>query len=205
MLQAYQWSNHHYHRRFGCGNRLWTVEIGNNLVSGLIIAFEKPVNVGGIVDVDGQGGAMKSIGFRSSVISTRERRDLVMPNGELLNSHLMNCKLSGNRRRLSMEIGIAYHTDLQKCREIIHQILEDEERVLKNTKSSVNFELFGSSTIELKIQLWTRHLRDNNPTENDLIIAINDAFNKNCIKIPFNQQDIYLHQILNRQTPDKEK
>ena len=177
----------------------------NNLVSGLIIAFEKPVNVGDIVDVDGQGGTMKSIGFRSSVISTWDGGDLVMPNGDLLNSHLMNWTLAGNRKRLSMVIGISYDTDLKKCREIVYQILEDEERVLKNPKPIVNFELFGSSAIELKIQLWTRHLKENNPTRNDLIIAINDAFNKNGIKIPFNQQDIYLHQIVNQQTLDIEK
>ncbi|MCX2477023.1 mechanosensitive ion channel [Pedobacter sp. MC2016-05] len=177
----------------------------NNLVSGLIIAFEKPVNVGDIVDVDGQGGTMKSIGFRSSVISTWEGGDLVMPNGDLLNSHLMNWTLSGNRRRLSMEIGIAYDSDLQKCREIINKILEEEDRVLKNPKPAVNFELFGSSSIELKIQLWTRHLRENNPTRNDLIMAINDAFSKNGIKIPINQQDIYLHQAVEQRSLDKEK
>ena len=62
----------------------------NNLVSGLIIAFEQPVNVGDVVDVSGQGGIMKSIGFRSSVISTWDGADMVMPNGDLLNSHLMN-------------------------------------------------------------------------------------------------------------------
>ncbi|WP_238533618.1 mechanosensitive ion channel family protein [Pedobacter agri] len=177
----------------------------NNLVSGLIIAFEKPVNVGDIVDIDGQGGTMKSIGFRSSVISTWDGGDLVMPNGDLLNSHLMNWTLSGNRKRLSMEIGIAYDTDLQKCREIIYQILEDEDRVLKNPKPAVNFELFGDNAIALKIQLWTRHLKDNNPTRNDLIIAIKDAFDQNGIKIPFSQHEVYLHQAANPKSLDREK
>lgn len=176
----------------------------NNLVSGLIIAFEKPVNVGDIVDVDGQGGTMKSIGFRSSVISTWDGGDLVMPNGDLLNSHLMNWTLSGNRRRLSMAIGIAYDTDLQKCREIIYKILEEEDRVLKNPKPAVNFELFGNNAIELKIQLWTRHLNENNPTRNDLIIAIKDAFDRSDIRIPFNQQDVYLHEAINPISKDKE-
>lgn len=53
----------------------------NNLVSGLVIAFEKPVNVGDVVDIGGQGGTMKSIGLRSSVISTADGADLIMPNG----------------------------------------------------------------------------------------------------------------------------
>ncbi|MFC1226205.1 mechanosensitive ion channel family protein [Pedobacter sp. BG31] len=167
----------------------------NNLVSGLIIAFEKPVNVGDIVDIDGQGGTMKSIGFRSSVITTWEGGDLVMPNGDLLNSHLMNWSLSGNRRRLSITIGIDYGTDLQKCREIIISILEKEDRVLKTPKPAVNFELFNTNSVDLKIQIWTRHLQDNNPTRNDLLIAIHRAFNNEGIKIPVNQQEVYLHEM----------
>ncbi|MBC6110676.1 mechanosensitive ion channel family protein [Pedobacter fastidiosus] len=167
----------------------------NNLVSGLIIAFEKPVNVGDIVDVDGQGGTMKSIGFRSSVITTWEGGDLVMPNGDLLNSHLMNWTLAGSRKRMSLVIGVAYDTDLQKCKEIIGNIIETEERILKNPKPVVLFEQFNSNSIDLKILLWTRHLRENNSTKSDLIVAINEAFKKNGIKIPFNQQEIYLHKL----------
>ncbi|PWS26663.1 mechanosensitive ion channel protein [Pedobacter yonginense] len=174
----------------------------NNLVSGLIIAFEKPVNVGDIIDVDGQGGTVKSIGFRSSVITTWDGGDLVMPNGDLLNSHLMNWTLSGNRKRLSLVVGIDYGADLEKCRAIVIEILEAEDRILKNPKPAVNFELFGDSSIELRILAWTHHLRENNPTRNDIIIAINEAFKKNNIKIPFKQQEIYLHPAPNENPTD---
>jgi len=165
----------------------------NNLVSGLIIAFEKPVNVGDIVEIDGQGGKMKSIGFRSSVITTWDGGDLVMPNGDLLNSHLMNWSLSGNRKRLSITIGIDYGADLEKCRKIIFSILEKEDRILKNPKPAVNFELFNTNSVDLKIQIWTPHMQENNPTRNDLLIAIHHAFNSEGIKIPVNQQEVYLH------------
>ncbi|WP_316797775.1 mechanosensitive ion channel family protein [Pedobacter frigidisoli] len=166
----------------------------NNLVSGLIIAFEKPVNVGDIVDVDGQGGTMKSIGFRSSVITTWDGGDLVMPNGDLLNSHLMNWTLAGNRKRVAVVIGVAYHTDLQKCRQILMETLEAETRVLKSPPPVVQFEQFGSSTIDLKIYFWTKHMSENNATRSDLVIAITNAFKINEIQIPFPQQDVYLHQ-----------
>ena len=79
----------------------------NNLVSGLIIAFEKPVNVGDDVDINGQSGIMKSIGFRSSVISTYDGSDIIIPNGDLLNAHLINWTLGETKRRVEVLIGNA--------------------------------------------------------------------------------------------------
>ncbi|UKT66130.1 mechanosensitive ion channel family protein [Pedobacter mucosus] len=166
----------------------------NNLVSGLIIAFEKPVNVGDIVDVDGQGGTMKSIGFRSSIITTWDGADLVMPNGDLLNSHLMNWTLAGNRKRVTIVIGVAYDTELEKCRQILKEILSSDEKIDKYPQPVVQFEQFGASTIDLKIFFWTKHMSENNSTKSDLLIKITSAFKTNNIKIPFPQQDIYLHK-----------
>lgn len=167
----------------------------NNLVSGLIIAFEKPVNVGDVVEVDGQGGTMKSIGFRSSVISTWEGADLVMPNGDLLNSHLMNWTLAGSRKRASIVVGVGYNTDLEKCRQITREILESEQRIIKSPAPIVQFEQFGASAIDLKIYFWSRHMSDNNSTKSDLVIAILNAFKDNGIEIPVSQHDVYLHHI----------
>jgi len=169
----------------------------NNLVSGLIIAFEKPVNVGDIVDVDGQGGKMKSIGFRSSVISTWDGADVVMPNGDLLNAHLVNWSLGGNRKRISILIGVAYDTDLEKCRQILAEILNSEQRISKNPGPVVQYEQFSNSSIDLKVYFWTKHIGDTYATKSDLIMKIVTAFRANGIEIPFPQQDIYLHH------PDK--
>jgi len=165
----------------------------NNLVSGLIIAFEKPVNVGDIVDVDGQGGKMKSIGFRSSIISTWDGADVVMPNGDLLNAHLINWSLGGNRKRISILIGIAYDTDLEKCRQVLTEILSNDQRISKNPGPVVQFEQFSNSSIDLRIYFWTKHIGDTSATRSDLIMAIVTAFKANGMSIPFPQQDVYLH------------
>lgn len=166
----------------------------NNLVSGLIIAFEKPVNVGDVVDVDGQGGTMKSIGFRSSIISTWDGADLIMPNGDLLNSHLINWSLGGNRRRMAIVIGIAYDADLEKTRHLLMDILNAEQRLVKNPAPVVQYEQFSSSSIDVKVFFWTKHLRDSYATRSDLIMAITALFRANGIVIPFPQQDVYLHR-----------
>jgi potassium efflux system protein len=165
----------------------------NNLVSGLIIAFEKPVNVGDIVDVDGQGGTMKSIGFRSSVIATWDGADVVMPNGDLLNAHLVNWSLGGNRKRISIMIGIAYDADLEKTRKILTEILNADQRIRKNPGSVVQFEQFNTSTIDLKIAFWPKHFGEAYAVRNDLIMSIVAAFRKNGIDIPFPQHDIHVH------------
>jgi potassium efflux system protein len=169
----------------------------NNLVSGLIIAFEKPVNVGDIVDIDGQSGKMKSIGFRSSVVSNWDGADVVMPNGDLLNAHLINWSLGGNRKRTSIMIGVAYDSDLEKCRQILISILDGDQRINKNPGPVVQFEQFSNSAIDLRIYFWTKHIADIPATRSDLIVAIADAFKTNGIVIPFPQQDVYIH------TPEK--
>jgi potassium efflux system protein len=165
----------------------------NNLVSGLIIAFEKPVNVGDVVDIDGQAGTMKSIGFRSSVISTWDGADVVMPNGDLLNSHLTNWSLGGNRRRMSIVIGIAYDADLEKTRRLLMEALDAEQRLLKSPGPVVQYEQFSASSIDVRVFFWTKHLRDSYATRSDLIIAITAIFRANGIVIPFPQQDVYTH------------
>lgn len=167
----------------------------NNLVSGLIIAFEKPVNVGDIIEIDGQSGTMKSIGFRSSVISTWEGADVIMPNGDILNSHLVNWSLSGNKRRLSISVGISYDSNLKEIKEVLMSILEEQSGIMKNPEPVVQFEKFGESSIDIKILLWNKHYKDGSKTKSDLIEAIDAAFRAKGIKIPFPHQDITIKRI----------
>ncbi|MDY0906406.1 mechanosensitive ion channel [Pedobacter sp. CFBP9032] len=167
----------------------------NNLVSGLIIAFEKPVNVGDIIEIDGQSGTMKSIGFRSSVISTWEGADVIMPNGDILNSHLVNWSLSGNKRRLSISVGISYDSNLKEIKEVLMSILEEQSGIMKNPAPVVQFEKFGESSIDIKILLWNKHYKDGSKTKSDLIEAIDAAFRAKGIKIPFPHQDITIKRI----------
>lgn len=174
----------------------------NNLVSGLIIAFEKPVNVGDIVDIAGQGGTMKSIGFRSSVISNWEGADVVVPNGDILNAHLINWSLAGNRKRVSIMIGIAYDSDLEKSRQILTDLLSKDQRISKNPGSIVQFEQFSDSAIDLKIYFWTKHIGEAYATRSDLIIAITAAFKENGITIPFPQQEVHVRKLGDHLNPE---
>ena len=102
----------------------------NNLVSGLILAFEKPINVGDVVEFGGQSGTMKSIGFRSSIITTWEGADVIIPNGNLLNEQMINWTRGNSNRRVEIVTGVAYGTDLEKTKKLLLDLLADDKRIM---------------------------------------------------------------------------
>lgn len=178
---------------FGVGIGLGLQSLVNNLVSGLIIAFEKPVNVGDLVEVAGQSGKMKSIGFRSSIITNGEGADVVIPNGDLLNAHLVNWSLSKNIRQVSITVGVAYGTDLDNTKQLLHDLVLSNERIPKFPAPVIFATDFGASAITLQILFWVRHPSEFKSVKSEVIMIIHEAFEKNKIVIPFPQQDLHIY------------
>ncbi len=164
----------------------------NNLISGLIIAFEKPINLDDIVEVGGQTGKMKSIGIRSSVITTWDGADVIIPNGDLLSQHLVNWTMGSNRRRFEIDLGVAYGSDLNEVKTILIEVLMQHELVLKNPAPMVWVTKFNDSAIDFAIKYWVPHFNFGSDVRNDLIIAIDVAFKANGIEIPFPQQNLHI-------------
>ena len=168
----------------GVGIGLGLQALVNNLVSGLIIAFEKPVNVGDVVEIGGQSGTMKSIGFRSSVISTWDGADMIIPNGDLLNAHLINWTLSGSMRRAEILVSVTNKNDIEKTKIILNEVLLKEERVLKSPPPSVILKEFHNSSIDIRVLFWVSNYGDWTIVKSDLLSAIDIAFKENEIEIP---------------------
>ena len=123
----------------GVGIGFGLQELTSSLVSGIIIAFEKPVNVGDIVEVAEQSGTMKSIGFRSSVITNLDGADVIIPNSTLLSSNLINWTMSDEKRRVDVEVQVMYGADLNKVKKILLELLDSDERILKQPAPTVEF------------------------------------------------------------------
>lgn len=164
----------------------------NNLISGLIIAFEKPVSLDDIIEIGTQSGKMKSIGIRSSVVTTFDGADVIIPNGELLNQNLTNWTLGSSSRRSEIRFGVAYGTDLELTRKLIFEILEANKNVLMKPLPAIWFTKFGDSSIDLVLKYWISHFDFDNDTRSELIIAIDKTLKENNIVIPFSQQDIHI-------------
>jgi small-conductance mechanosensitive channel len=186
----------------GVGIGLGLQGLVHNLVSGLIIAFEKPVNVGDIIEIDNKLGTMKSIGFRSSVIIMPDGANIVMPNGDLLSMRLVNWTMGKNLRRLNIEVGVAYGTDIEKVKKILLDIVENDNQVLKNPSPVVIAKEFGDSAIQFELLIWAPHIRYSLTLKSEIISKIDSAFKEAGIVIPFPQQDVYIRNISGKEKED---
>lgn len=165
----------------------------NNLVSGLVIAFEKPLNLEDEVEVAGKSGTVKSIGFRSSIISTFDGAEMVMPNGDLLNSHLINWSSGGSKRRASVILHIAHGANLQKVQQDILALLLADERIMKHPEPTVFFKDISPEALEMQLFYWSRQTKQLAEIKSDVIVAINQLFLKNDIQIPYPKQEVFVH------------
>ena len=189
----------------GVGIGLGLQTLTNNLVSGLIIAFEKPINIGDIIEVGGQLGKMKSIGIRSSVITTFDGADVIIPNGELLNQNLTNWTLGSSKRRFEIKLGVAYGTDLEKAKQILQDILLSNEDILKSPEPMIWVMNFGDSSIDFSIKFWVIHFGVGNDVLSDVLISIDKKFKENNIEIPFPQRDLHIKGDTNVMSQEKTK
>jgi len=164
----------------------------NNLVSGLIISFEKPVNVGDIVKIGEETGVVKSIGFRSSIITTPAGANVVIPNGNLLDQHLVNWTLENASMSVDINVGVAYGTNLEQVINILKALPEKDERILRDPAPEVVITRFNRSSIDMQLSFWLKNITDLPAVKSDIHLAIDLAFKENAIKIAFPRQELHI-------------
>ena len=171
--------------------------IVTNLVGGLIIAFEKPIKVGDFLEVNGKMATMKSIGFRSSVVRLVDGAHVVIPNSDILNQHLVNWSMGKNIKRITLSVGVAYGTDLEKAKSLLTNILLDDERILKNPSPFVYARKFGASSIDYDLLFWAGHVAQVDSIQSEILIKIDKMFRDAGITIPFPQTDLNIRNLDN--------
>jgi len=173
----------------------------NSLIGGLIIAFEKPINVGDIVEISGQVGKMKSIGIRSSVVTTWDGADVIIPNGDLMTQHLVNWTMGNTKRRFEIAVGVAYGTDLEHTIQLLMKLMADDHRILKYPEPMVLVSQFNNSSVDLVLKFWVAHFITGFEVKSDLMVAVDALFKEHNIVIPFPQRDVHLYPINNASEP----
>ena len=162
----------------------------NNFVSGLVLLFERPVKVGDIVQVADQAGSLQRIGLRASVLQTLEGSEVIVPNGELLSKSVTNWTLSNTRRRMLMNVGVAYGTDPDEVTEILLKIAQEHEDVLVAPAPDVLFLNFGDNSLDFQLRAWTERWDTWQAIRSDLMKAILRDLTAAGIEIPFPQRSV---------------
>jgi len=171
-------------------------DLVNNLVSGLILAFEKPINVGDVVEFGGQSGTMKSIGFRSSIITTWDGADVIIPNGSLLSQQVINWTRGNSNRRVEIVTGVAYGTNLEKTKKLVLDLLAADKRIMPSPPPVILIKDLNSNTVEMRILFWIEDFKTWIQIKSDMIETIDAAFKKEGIQIPNPSQDLNIRSFV---------
>lgn len=159
--------------------------IANNLVSGIILAFERPIQVGDQIEIGGKSGTVKEIGVRSSKLSSGSGADIIIPNGDLLSQQLTNWTMKDLTKSVEFKIGVTYDSDLLKIKQIIIAALEKEENVLKSPAPSVLLQNFADEALEIKVSFWVTNLSSAGSIRSAVMINVYEALQENGIKLPY--------------------
>jgi potassium efflux system protein len=156
----------------------------NNLVSGIILAFEKPIQVGDVIEVANKSGTIVEIGIRSSKISCGDGSELIVPNGDLISQHVVNWTLSNNNRRVELIIKVEYGSDVQQVETILKNIINGHEGVMKMPAPSVFLHNFSDTAVDFRVFFWAEDLGSWLSLKSTVLSQIYGEFAKEGIKIP---------------------
>lgn len=171
----------------GIGIGFGLQNVVNNLVSGVILAFERPIQVGDLIEVGGKTGVIKEIGVRSSKINNNEGADIIIPNGDLLSQHLINWTMQDRNKQVDFTIGIPYQTDLNNIKTVILENLKKNDKVMESPGPAIMVQKFGDWAIDLKILFWVNDLSEAGSIRSNAMIDIYEALNIAGIKLPINR------------------
>jgi small-conductance mechanosensitive channel len=190
---------------FGVGGTSLTVAFGalsiglgfglqnifNNFISGIILLFERPIQVGDAVEINGTWAEVKKINFRSTVVQTYDNASLIIPNSEFISSQVTNWSFRDLSLRIKISVGVAYGSDTELVRSSLLEIADRAAKVRPYPRPDVLFTDFGDSALIFVLRVWT---------DVDSMLAVGTAirfeidrvFRERKIEIAFPQRDVHI-------------
>jgi small-conductance mechanosensitive channel len=166
--------------------------IAQNFVSGIILLLERPVKQGDFVEVGDTRGTVRSIYSRATVITTLDNVDIVVPNGQFITEPVINQTYSDRFVRVRVNVGVAYGSDVELVRRTLFRVANEQPEVQRNEETKVQFQDFGDSSLDFTLIFWIGEARDQMDVASDVRFAIDAAFRREGIQIPFPQRDLHL-------------
>lgn len=163
-------------------------------ISGFVILIDQPFRVSDgiqITEFDTWGDVLQ-IGTRTTRILTRDNREVIVPNGRLLNSQIVNYTYPDPEFRMQIDLRIAYDSDLEKARQVVFDALRQVDRVLPEKDVEVLFIGFSHTARHMRVRWWVANYHLQYPMMDEVCTAIDSALNQAGIKIPITTYDLNL-------------
>lgn len=176
----------------GIGVGFGLQNVASNFISGLIILFERPVQVGDRIEIDDINGKVISIGARSTIVRTNDNITIIVPNSKFISENVVNWSFEG-KVRFRVPVGVGYNADINLAKKLLLRVAEENGDVLKEPQPSVRLIQFGESSIDLELWVWSKEkLQRRAAFISDLNFAIWEKFRANNVEIPFPQTDLHI-------------
>jgi len=167
--------------------------VTSNFISGIIVLLERPISVGDMVHVEGKTGIVADIRIRSTVINTGDGVSIIVPNSKFIEGQVINYHYGDPKVCIRNTVGVAYGSDVRKVKDILIRTALSHPDVLKKPEPDVLFKAFGASSLDFSVGAWLPRPEIQSRVQSDLNFAIEEAFRKEGISIPFPQAEVLLH------------
>jgi len=164
----------------------------SNFGAGVVILFLRPFKVGDFVEAGGATGSVEAIGIFNTTIKTGDNRVIIVPNSNIISGNIVNYSKEPIRR-IDLVIGVGYDDDLKLVKETLEEILNSDERILKDPAPSVALAELADSSVNFNVRPWVK-TEDYWSVRSDLLEKIKVTFDEKGINIPYPQLDVHLDQ-----------
>jgi len=165
-----------------------------DIISGIFILIDQSVHVGDIIELDGKIGRVEEIKLRTTRAVTIDNKVLVIPNHLYLENSLYNWTQNGTTTRESVEVGVAYGSDVQLVKKLLLQAASTNPDVISSPEPTVVFTNFGDSSLDFKLVFTINDSFKAQFPKSDIRFEIDKLFRENNVSIPFPQRDIHIIQ-----------
>jgi small-conductance mechanosensitive channel len=183
----------------GVGIGFGLQKIASNFISGIILLFEKSVEVGDIVELENGSiyGTVKHFGGRYTLVECTDGRELMIPNEEFIINKVTNWTYSNNRARIEIKVSIAYGSDLEKVRNIIATCAKSYYRCMTYPEVECYITDFAESEVKYVLYFWINDITEGRANaKSDVMTSIYKKLEENQIKIPFPQRELRINKEL---------
>jgi len=179
----------------GVGLGFGLQEIFANLVSGIILLFERPVRVGDTITIQDLTGQVTRINTRATTILDWDQKEIIVPNKSLITEQLINWSLSDSTTRVILPIGVAYGSNVELVKKLLIQSASECDEVCKTPPPSALFLLFGASSLDFELRIYMPKIEGRALIKDKLNSRIDQLFREHNIEIPFPQMDIHVRDL----------
>ena len=180
----------------GVGIGFGLQKVVSNLVSGLILLLDRSIKPGDVIEIDGTYGWINSLRARYASVITRDGKEHLIPNEDLITNRVVNWSFSDRNVRVRVPLGISYDNDPREAIRFCLEASQSVERTLQDPEPKCLLTSFGDNSVNLELRFWIDDPSNGvGNVRSAVMLAIWDKFKENGIQIPYPQRDLNIKNL----------